>query len=212
VTGERADRSSRETLEWRMEPPPKEAWDRVQAGEGRRRRPALVATGVLSILAGLVAVVVPAVASVGTAVFIGWTLLLAGIAIFVGAFAAAGGLGAKLLSGLVGLITAAAGLYLLVSPLDGTFTLTVMLVLWFVGVGIARIAGGLASLGTSGAGYTIAAGAGSLVLGLLIARELPSASDWAIGLLVGVNFIIFGLLALGEAISEPDDHRRALAS
>jgi uncharacterized membrane protein HdeD (DUF308 family) len=172
----------------------------MRAEEGRRRRPALIVTGVLAILAGLVAVVVPAVASVGTAVFIGWILLLAGIAMFVGAFGAEG-LRAKLLSGLVALITFAAGLYLLVSPLDGTFTLTVMLVLWFVGVGIARIAGGIVSLGSEGAGYTIAAGVASLVLGVLIARRLPSAADWAIGLLVGIDFIVYGLLALGRAFS-----------
>jgi uncharacterized membrane protein HdeD (DUF308 family) len=168
--------------------------------EDRRRRPALIVTGGLAILAGLVAVIVPAVASVGTALFIGWILLLAGIAMCFGVFAVAG-LGAKLLSGLVALVTVAAGLYLLVSPLDGTFTLTVMLVLWFVGVGIARIAGGLATLGRPGAGYTIAAGAASLVLGILIGRRLPSAADWAIGLLVGIDFIIYGLLALARAFS-----------
>jgi uncharacterized membrane protein HdeD (DUF308 family) len=200
VTVERADEPSRETLEWRMEPP-KESWERMRAEDDRRRRPALIVTGVLAILAGLI-VVVPAVASVGTAVFIGWILLLAGIAMFVGAFGAEG-LRSKLLSGLVALITVAAGLYLLVSPLDGTFTLTVMLVLWFAAVGIARIAGGLASLGNEGAGYTIAAGAASLVLAVLIGRRLPSAADWAIGLLVGIDFIIYGLLALGRAFSEP---------
>ena len=201
MTVERADEPSRETLEWRMEPP-KESWERMRAEDDRRRRPALIVTGVLAILAGLVAVVVPAVASVGTAVFIGWILLLAGIAMFVGAFGAEG-LRSKLLSGLVALITVAAGLYLLVSPLDGTFTLTVMLVLWFAAVGIARIAGGLASLGNEGAGYTIAGGAASLVLAVLIGRRLPSAADWAIGLLVGIDFIIYGLLALGRAFSEP---------
>jgi uncharacterized membrane protein HdeD (DUF308 family) len=157
-----------------------------------------------------VAVVVPAVASVGTAIFIGWVLLLAGIVLVVGVFSA-DGLGAKLLSGLVGLITFAAGLYLLVSPLDGTFTLTVMLVLWFVGVGIARIAGGLAQVGRPGAWYTVAGGAASLVLGVLIARRLPSAADWAIGLLVGIDFIIYGGLALGRAFTEPAEAERRAA-
>jgi uncharacterized membrane protein HdeD (DUF308 family) len=203
MTTERADTSPSAAVAWRAEPSP-EAWERVRAGDAQRRRKAMTITGVLCVLAGLVAVVVPAVASVGTAIFIGWVLLFAGIALVVGAFTA-DGLGAKLLSGLVGVITGAAGLYLLVSPLDGTFTLTVMLVLWFVAVGFVRIAGGVARLGSPGAGYAILGGVVSLVLGVLIARRLPSAADWAIGLLVGIDFIVYGVLALAGALREPAD-------
>jgi uncharacterized membrane protein HdeD (DUF308 family) len=185
------------TTEWRAEPS-KEAWDRAKSEDAERRRPMLVVAGLLAIGVGLAAALVPAVASVGTAVFIGCVLLLASAAIAVDAFSA-DGLGHKLLSALVALITFAAGLYLIVSPLEGTFTLTVMLVLWFVGVGIARIAAGIAELGEPEAGYTIAAGVASLVLGVLIARRLPSAADWAIGLLVGIDFIVYGVLCLGRA-------------
>jgi uncharacterized membrane protein HdeD (DUF308 family) len=34
---------------------------------------------------------------------------------------------------------------------------------------------------------------------VLIARRLPSAADWAIGLLVGIDFIVYGVLCLGRA-------------
>ena len=158
----------------------------------------LVISGVLAIVAGLVAIVVPAVASVGTAVFIGLMLLLSSLAIGLGAIAVEGA-GRKLLRGLIALLTFAAGLYLLAAPLDGAFTLTVMLVIWFVAVGITRIATGLAELGTPGAGYTIFAGVVSLVLGIFIGNELPSSADWAIGLLVGIDFLMYGVLALGTA-------------
>jgi uncharacterized membrane protein HdeD (DUF308 family) len=197
VTRGPGQQGSSTTLEWRAEPP-KEAWDSVRSDEPGTRRRTLVVAGVGAIVVGIVAVLVPAVASVGTAIFIGVVLLLASAALALGAFSA-DGLGHKLLRALVALITFAAGLYLVVSPLDGTFSLTVMLVLWFVGVGIARIATGLAELGTSEAGYTIAAGAASLVLGVLIARRLPSAADWAIGLLVGIDFVVYGVLCLGRA-------------
>jgi uncharacterized membrane protein HdeD (DUF308 family) len=159
-----------------------------------------VLAGGLALAAGVVAILVPAVASVGTALFIGWVLLLASVALAVEGLSAPG-LSRKLLRMLVALLTFAAGLYLLVSPLEGTFTLTVMLVLWFVGVGIVRVATGIAELGTPGAGYTIVAGVATLVLGVLIARELPSAADWAIGLLVGIDFCLYGLLCLGRAFS-----------
>jgi uncharacterized membrane protein HdeD (DUF308 family) len=194
------------TTEWRAEPP-KEAWASVKSDEAQRRRPMLVVAGLLAIGVGLAAALVPAVASVGTAVFIGCVLLVASAAIAVDAFSA-DGLGHKLLSALVALITFAAGLYLVVSPLEGTFTLTVMLVLWFVGVGIARIAAGIAELGTPEAGYTIVAGVASLVLGVLIARRLPSAADWAIGLLVGIDFMVYGVLCLGRAFNMTESRLR----
>jgi uncharacterized membrane protein HdeD (DUF308 family) len=159
----------------------------------------MIVAGVLSLGAGLVAIAVPALASVGTAVFTGLVLLVASVALFLGAWAA-GGLRQRLLGILIAVLTLLAGLYLLVSPLEGTFTLTVMLVIWFVGVGIARVAAGVVQLGIPGAGYTIAAGAASLLLGLLIARELPSAADWAIGMLVGIDFLVYGVLCLGGGL------------
>lgn len=157
-----------------------------------------VMSGLLAIAAGIGSILVPAVASVTTSILIGIVLLVTSVAIGIGALAV-DGLGRKLLRGLVAVLTFAAGLYLLVAPLDGAFTLTVMLVIWFVAVGITRIATGLAELGVPGAGYTILAGGVSLVLGILIGSELPSSADWAIGLLVGIDFLIYGALALGRA-------------
>lgn len=184
--------------QWSAEPPP-EAWNRAEAAVRGPHRGVMIVAGVLSLGAGLVAIAVPALASVGTAVFIGLVLLVASVALFLGAWAA-GGLRQRLLGILIAVLTLLAGLYLLVSPLEGTFTLTVMLVIWFVGVGIARVAAGVVQLGIPGAGYTIAAGAASLLLGLLIARELPSAADWAIGMLVGIDFLVYGVLCLGSGL------------
>ncbi len=166
--------------------------------DSKRSKRLLTWTGVLAVIVGFVAIVVPAVASVGTAIFIGWLLLFAGVAMIFDAFSH-GHLGSKALRLVLALLTSGAGLYLLLAPLQGTFTLTVMLVIWFIAIGFARVAGGLVSLGTPGAGLTIFSGAISLVLGILIAEELPSSADWAIGLLVGVDFVFFGMTALFSA-------------
>jgi uncharacterized membrane protein HdeD (DUF308 family) len=179
--------------------PPAGAWEKAKAQNTSLRRNTLALGGGAAIVAGLVAALVPAAASVATALFIGWVLFAASVAIALDVIAVEG-LGRKLLRALVAVMTFASGLYLLVSPLEGTFTLTVMLVLWFVGVGVAWMATGIAEVGAPGAGYTIAAGAGSLLLGVLIARELPSAADWAIGLLVGIDLIVYGVLCLGRAL------------
>jgi uncharacterized membrane protein HdeD (DUF308 family) len=162
----------------------------------------LLLAGVLAILAGLVAFAVPLAASVATATFIGIVLVCAAFPLAFEGFAGPYSLGGRVLRLLLALLTLAAGLYLLVAPLEGTYTLTVMLVIWFVAIGFGRIAGGLAALGTPGAGLAVANGAISLLLGILIAEELPESSDWAIGLLVGIDFLFFGIscLALAAAL------------
>jgi uncharacterized membrane protein HdeD (DUF308 family) len=90
-------------------------------------------------------------------------------------------------------LTFAAGLYLLVAPLEGTFTLTVMLVIWFVAIGVLRIAMGVADWGAPGAGWVVLGGVLSLVLGLLIAEQLPESAAWALGLLVGIDMLFSGV-------------------
>jgi uncharacterized membrane protein HdeD (DUF308 family) len=187
---------------WRAEPPPGAARPPAAPDEAPPRRGRLVAAGLLGLVLALVAFAVPALASVGTAIFAGWVLVFASAIMGVEAFSRQGP--RRILTRLLlAAITLAAGLYLLTSPLEGTFTLTVMLVIWFVAAGIARIVAGLAELGTSGAGLTISSGAVSLGLGVLVGVELPSSADWAIGLLVGLDLFLFSLIALWLAWKQP---------
>src|SRR6202012_1257752 len=95
---------------------------------------------------------------------------------------------------LMAALSLAAGLYLLVAPLDGTFTLTVILTMWFLAIGVARIAVGIADRGTPWAGKFVLNGLLSLALGLLIALQLPDSATWAIGLLVGIDLVFTGAL------------------
>ena len=46
--------------------------------------------------------------------------------------------------------------------------------------------------GEAGAGWLAVNGALSLLLGLFILVDFPSSADWAIGLLVGIDFIFTG--------------------
>jgi uncharacterized membrane protein HdeD (DUF308 family) len=163
---------------------------------GRRR---LMIAGVLFVLGGAVAILVPAVASVTTAIFIGWVLVFASVVETINAFSVEHW-GRRALRLLIAALTLAAGVYLLVAPLDGTYTLTVMLVLWLVATGIARVAIGLAELPAPGAGLTALSGAIDLVLGVLIAEKLPSSASWAIGLIVGVDLLFTGSVLVALAL------------
>jgi uncharacterized membrane protein HdeD (DUF308 family) len=154
--------------------------------------------GIIAMALGVVAIVVPAVASVTIALFIGWILVIAGGYEAVDAFAVRhqGRIATRLL---LAVLTLAAGVYLLVAPLSGVFTLTVILVIWFVATGMARLIIGIAERGVPGWGMTVASGVLKLVLGILIADNLPSSADWAIGLIVGVDLLFSGTLLVSVA-------------
>jgi uncharacterized membrane protein HdeD (DUF308 family) len=167
----------------------------------RRGRRRLMVAGALALLLGIVAIVVPAVASVATAIFFGWILVVAAVYHVVDA-CSVDHRQRMVVRLLVAALTLAAGLYLLLAPLAGTFTLTVILVLWLVAVGVARLVIGVTEVGSPGAMLLAASGALELGLGLLIAERLPSSASWAIGLIIGIDLLVSGacLIALALAL------------
>jgi uncharacterized membrane protein HdeD (DUF308 family) len=173
----------------------------------QRSKLALV-LGIICVIVGIVAIVVPAAASVGVALFIGWVLVFGAIVQLFNAFSA-GETSRTVLFLILAVLMAAAGIYLLVAPLKGTITLTVVLAAWFIATGIMRLIAAWADRGTGTAGAMAVSGGISLVLGLLVALNLPSSAGWAIGLLVGVDFLCFGwvLIVVSRAA-----HKAATAS
>lgn len=164
----------------------------------RQARKWLLVSGWLAVIAGAVAIVVPAVASVAVGIFIGWMLLFAALFLLIRAFAVRD-VWLVLLRVLVAVVTGAAGLALLLAPLHGTYTLTVLLVLWFAITGTMRIFTAIAERGMPGAGWMGANGVLTLLLAILIGANLPSSADWAIGLLVGIDFLFYGCGAIAVA-------------
>jgi uncharacterized membrane protein HdeD (DUF308 family) len=148
-------------------------------------------SGALFLLAGAVAIALPHIASIATAIFVGWALVVASALHLVDAFATSDRT-RTVLRLLLAVLTFAAGLYLLLAPLDGTFTLTVVLAMWFVAIGVARLVMGVASRGAPGWWALVLGGVLSLVLGLLIALELPESALWALGLIVGIDLVFAG--------------------
>ncbi len=162
----------------------------VEAGLARSWK-GLMAVGVIAILVGCVAIVVPAVASVGTAIFIGWILVIAG------AFLVAGAFTAHSVSSVIwrlfwALLTVIVGIWLIVEPHNGTLTLTLVLGIYFLLMGVTRIAVAFAGRGQQGAGWIGLSGVAGLLIGILVLAKFPSSADWAIGLLVGIDLIFAG--------------------
>ena len=174
----------------------------VRAGLARSWK-ALMAVGVLAILVGCVAIIVPAVASVGTAIFIGWVLLIVGAFMVAGAFSAHS-IGSVILRLLWAFLTVIVGLWLIVEPHNGTLTLTLVLGIYFLIMGVTRIAVAFAARGQQNAGLVGLSGFAGLLIGILVLAKFPSSADWAIGLLVGIDLIFAGWTLTSVALLGKD--------
>jgi len=164
---------------------------------------ALLAVGVLAIFVGCIAILVPAVASVGTAIFVGWVLMIVGAFMVAGAFMAHS-VGTVILRLLWAFLTVLVGFWLVIEPHNGTLTLTLVLGIYFLFMGATRIGVAFASRGQPNAGLLGLSGIASLLIGTLVLAEFPSSADWAIGLLVGIDLIFAGWTLTSVALFGKD--------
>jgi uncharacterized membrane protein HdeD (DUF308 family) len=101
----------------------------------------------------------------------------------------------------------AAGVVLLVWPLSGVLSLTLVLIVFFTIEGIASIMYALDHKRelTGRWGFMLASGIIDLALAVIILTGLPGSAAWAIGLLVGINLAFGGaaLIAMALHAREP---------
>ncbi|WP_377507247.1 HdeD family acid-resistance protein [Octadecabacter sp. R77987] len=157
--------------------------------------------GLILMVLGVLAILFPLFASIAIKVMIGWFLLLTGGAVFFYAFQTRDWSSA-IFSGLVGVLHLAAGVYLAFFPLTGLIGLTVLLAIVFLIQGGFETAIGLRTRPMRGWGWLVASGIAAGVVGLLLLIGLPGTASWAIGLLVGINFLTSGVSfwALSRAV------------
>jgi uncharacterized membrane protein HdeD (DUF308 family) len=179
----------------------------VRRGLARSWR-ALMAVGVIAIAVGCVAIFIPAAFSVGTAIFIGWILLIAGAFMVAAAFTAHS-IGTVLLRLLWALLTILVGFWLIVEPHNGTLTLTLILGIYFLIMGVTRVTAAFLARGRPNAGLVALSGFAGLAVGILILAKLPTSADWAIGLLVGIDLIFAGWTLVSVALVGKDISRPA---
>lgn len=159
--------------------------------------------GILLIILGAGAILLPNLAALSVVLFAGWVLVIAAVFIFVSAFTVvgAGGTIVRIIWALVALI---AGLILLFNPDVGIGTLTWILGLYFLFMGSGKLAIAIRERSQPGAGWIALNGALSLLIGLIIVIDVQNSKDWAIGLLLGIEFIFAGwmLLMLGSSAKQ----------
>jgi uncharacterized membrane protein HdeD (DUF308 family) len=148
--------------------------------------------GVLLMVLGMLAIGSPFLAAVAVNALIAWLIILAGVVHLILAFHVhrAGSMVWKLL---VGLAYVFFGIYLLIHPVVGVASLTLVIASLFLIEGILDIVLFFQMRSMRGSGWVLGDGIITLLLGLLIYLQWPSSSVWAIGTLVGLSMIISGI-------------------
>ena len=171
--------------------------------------------GLVLVVLGLVAIVVPPIATLAVEILFGWLFLISGIVGLITTFwmRHAPGFWWALLSAALG---TAAGIVLLARPLSGVLTLTLILIVFFAIEGIASIMYALEhKRELSGRwGWMLASGVVDLIVAAIILLGLPGTAAWAVGLLVGINMLFGGaaLIAMALHARAIDPHTIAPAS
>jgi uncharacterized membrane protein HdeD (DUF308 family) len=157
--------------------------------------------GIVLLLLGVLAIVVPPIATIAVEILIGWVLLLSGAVGLIATLRArsAPGFGWSLVSAILGIV---AGIVLLGWPLSGALSLTMILTVFLVLEGVVSILYALEhKREISGRwGAMLFSGIVDLVLAGIIFAGLPGTAAWAIGLLVGINLVFGGSALIAMAL------------
>ncbi len=160
-----------------------------------------LAEGIILVLLGLLAIILPPIATVAFTIIIGWIFLVSGIVGLITTFWArySPGFWWSLISAIIGI---AAGVVLLLWPISGAVSLTLVLIAFFVIEGVVTIMFALDhKRELSGRwGWMLVSGIVDFVLGAMILAGLPSTAIWAIGLLVGINMVFGGTALIAMAL------------
>ena len=152
----------------------------------------LLFEGIIFSLLGLAAIALPVISTLSTELFLGWLLIFGGIVQLYRAFKgchAPGYIGTILLSALYIIF----GVLLLVFPIAGVLSITLLLTLFFIAEGIAKIILGIQLRPSQYWGWLILNGILALILAYIIWAGWPGSAFWVLGILVGINMLFFGI-------------------
>jgi uncharacterized membrane protein HdeD (DUF308 family) len=154
-----------------------------------------VVLSVLLIVAGILAIIVPQASGIAATILVGWLLILCGTALM--AFAWHAHRGSGLFWGmLLGLVYIAAGGCLLLHPMSGLKSLTLVLAAYLLMESILEFILSFQLRPLAGSGWLLVDGIITLVLAIMIAWTWPGSTPWVIGTLVGISMLFSGVARL----------------
>jgi uncharacterized membrane protein HdeD (DUF308 family) len=162
--------------------------------------------GIICLLLGAGALLIPAVASVAVALLLGWLFIVGGAVGLATTIMGrnAPGFAWSLVSSLV---TVAAGVFLIGWPLSGVISLTLVLAAYLAADGVISIFFAIAHRRqlTRRWGWLFLNGVLDLALAGIIFVVLPGSAYWVLGMLIGIDFLFAGasLIAIAMAARHP---------
>jgi uncharacterized membrane protein HdeD (DUF308 family) len=151
----------------------------------------LLAVGILMIVLGMLGFLQPIAYTVATTIFFGALLLVSGGTAIVAAFKLEGwkGRSAAILLALLYLI---AGVLLVLHPVLGALTLTLVVAAFLVASGVVKIWMGFSHREQKGWGWIVASGLLSTAFGILITAQFPGSGLWVLGLFLAIELLFDG--------------------
>ncbi|HSD91721.1 MAG TPA: HdeD family acid-resistance protein [Methyloceanibacter sp.] len=147
--------------------------------------------GILMVAAGVLALIYPLLASVAMVYLLAWILIVSGL------LQAIGLIGARdvphywlqLISVVLAIVI---GVLLLNQPESGLLVMTVLLIVFFMVEGISKIIFALTIRPFPNWGWVLASGLVGIVLAVYLWANMPVASEWVLGILLGIMLVSEG--------------------
>lgn len=149
------------------------------------------ALGIILIAIGLLAIIFPFVTALAVNLIIGGMCIVAGLFTLTHAGLARGWAGFTL-ELVMSILYIGVGLYLVLYPIKGVFTITVVLASLLVVQGIIKILMAIRLRSIDGWIWALLSGVVSLLLGFMILSSFPNAALWTLGLYVGIDLSLLG--------------------
>jgi uncharacterized membrane protein HdeD (DUF308 family) len=165
---------------------------------GHRMRTATgwsIALAVLLILAGLFSIMLPLVSGVAVTFVVGWFLIFAGLLHFLLAWKTHSTAGA-IWEVLLAIIYLVAGGFMILHPIAGLASLTLLLAAYFLIKGIMEAIFFFQIRPRHGAAWLMVDAVVSVVLAFMVWKSWPFSSGWAVGTLIGIGLLFTGFSRL----------------
>ncbi|KGB82513.1 MAG: hypothetical protein CL814_07965 [Confluentimicrobium sp.] len=157
--------------------------------------------GILLIAGGILALANPFAATLAVDILVGVLFVLSGVVQLLVAFRSDAGDG-RVWTGLVGLLALLLGISLLFNPVTGAISLTLVLGILLLAMGIFRLFLAWMMRDTPVFWLLLLSGAVTFLIGVLIFSDVQAAGTQLLGILLGIDliadglgFVAFGLIA-----------------